>query len=623
MHAFMNRLQAAARMLIMVAGLCIAAAPAYAAEEEARVLILNALDPYGPGYLMIDAAMRASLAQETTRRIVLYSEQLDTQRFPEKALDPEILALLTKKYRNVHIDVVVTVSTPAFEFFQRHGDQLWPGARLVFHSLPHGTDPSTLPPNAIGQVNQHDFAGTLDLARRLQPNARRILVISGTAPLDLELEEEARQVVPTLAREAAVEFLSGWPLPELINRVSRESADTIVLHLTQFRDRDGRPYAFREVLREISSASAAPVYGLFETGIGFGDAAGSMEFLEDRGRLVAQLVRDAVAGRSPESGKALFIVPSRCVADAREMQRRSLDERRLPDGCDIRFTDRPLWRQYWWQIVVTLAIIGAQAMLIVALLAQRRRRRVAESNERKRYSEMALMNRRVALGEMSGAIAHELNQPLGAIRNNAGAAELLLKADPPKLAEVAEILGDIKRDDQRASDIIVRIRQLLRKSEFELRAIDLNEAIDESLKMLAAEALAHEVSLTAQLAPDLPKVSADRVQVEQVILNLARNAMEAMEGQSVDRKVLKIRSARANDKEAEVSVADSGVGIPPDSIGGIFDAFVTTKPNGMGLGLAISRTIIEAHGGQIHAENKSEGGAVIRFTLRFAPPSPA
>lgn len=617
MHASTRQLLRAARVLSLLAGLLAFAAPV-PAEEEARVLILNALDPYLPAYLAIDTAMRANLAEETGRRIVLYSELLDGQRFPGESLEPEFLALLTKKYRKVPIDVVVTVTRPAFEFFQRHGEQLWPGARLVFHGLPDGTDPATIPANAVGQVNRDDFEGTVRLARRLQPNARRILVVSGAAPLDAELEERARRVVPTVAGEAAVEFLSGWPLPKLVARLAAEPPDTIVFYLSQFRDRDGRPYLPREVLRAISGVSAAPVYGLFETYVGFGIAAGNMEFYADRGRLVGQLVRDTLAGRPPASGQKMSAVPSRCVADARALQRWSLDEALLPGGCDIRFAERPLWRQYWWQLVITLAIIAAQAVLIAALLAQRRRRRLAEAESRKRYSEMAHMNRRVALGEMSGAIAHELNQPLGAIRNNAGAAELLLKADPPRLEEVAEILGDIKRDDQRASDIIARMRRLLRKSEFELQEVDLNETIAESMKMLAAEALANEVSLRTELASDLQKVSADRIEVQQVILNLALNAIEAMHGQPAARRVLTVHSRRASARDAEVCVADLGTGIPADMMHGIFDAFVTTKPNGMGLGLAISRTIVEAHGGQIHAANRPDGGAVICFTLPFA-----
>ena len=127
----MKSVQVAVSMLGMVAGLCIVAVPAYAAAEEARVLILNGLDPYLPAYLAIDSAMRASLANETTRRIVLYSEPLDAQRFAVESLEPELLALLAKKYRALHIDVVVTATKPAFDFFMRHGEQLWPGARLV------------------------------------------------------------------------------------------------------------------------------------------------------------------------------------------------------------------------------------------------------------------------------------------------------------------------------------------------------------------------------------------------------------------------------------------------------------------------------------------------------------
>jgi C4-dicarboxylate-specific signal transduction histidine kinase len=298
-----------------------------------------------------------------------------------------------------------------------------------------------------------------------------------------------------------------------------------------------------------------------------------------------------------------------------------LDERRLPDGCEIRFAERSLWRRYAWQIAAALAIIAAQTMLIVTLLTQRRRRRVAEAEVRKGLSEVAHMNRRVSMGELSASIAHELNQPLGAIRNNAGAAEILIKAQPPRLEEVAEILADIKRDDQRASDIITRIRSLLRKSDFQVREIDLNEAIEQIVKLLAGEASARGVFIQAELAPGLPKVSADNVQLQQVILNLALNGMEAMHDLRADRRLLTIRSRRANDREAEISVADSGAGIAEESIRSIFDPFVTTKPGGMGMGLAISRTIIEAHRGGIRAENSPEGGAVFHFTLPFASDS--
>ncbi len=584
--------------------------------DEARVLILNGLDPYLPAYLAIDSAMRASLAKIPGRPIVLYSEPLDAQRFAIEQLEPEFLALLAKKYRALHIDVVVAVTKPAIDFFMRHGDALWPGARLVFHGYPDPGGPlPTFPPDVIGLVNRDDFGGTIELARRLQPNLRHIVVVSGVSPLDLELEGRARQVLPTVAGGAAIEFLSGWSLPELEARAAAEPADSIIFYLTQFRDRDGRPYLPREVLYAISSVSVAPVYGLFETYVGFGVAAGSMEFYEDRGRLVGQLVADVVAGRPAAAGRAVFSVPSRCVADARALNRWSLDERLLPPGCDIRFADRPVWREYAWQIAAALAVIAGQAVLIVALLNQRRRRRSAEADSQRRFAEMTHMNRRVAMGGLAASIAHELNQPLGAIHNNASAAQILLKADPPKLGEVAEVLEDIKHDDRRASEVISRIRNMLRKSAIEVTALDLNEAIDETLKLLTFDASAHGVSVKAELEPGLAKVRADRIQIQQVLLNLALNAMEAMHDQPEERRQLTIRSKSANAKEAEISVVDSGAGIPADMLPRIFDAFVTSKSGGMGLGLSISRTIVEAYGGRMTAENLPSGGAAFHFTL--------
>jgi C4-dicarboxylate-specific signal transduction histidine kinase len=228
------------------------------------------------------------------------------------------------------------------------------------------------------------------------------------------------------------------------------------------------------------------------------------------------------------------------------------------------------------------------------------------------------MNRRVAMGELSASIAHELNQPLGAILNNTGAAEVLIKANPPRLQEVAEILADIKRDDRRASDIIARIRNMLRKADSEVGGTDLNDAIGETMALLAEEASAKGVSFKTELATELPKVRAHRIELQQVVMNLALNGIEAMHGQGVEKRELLICSARANDKEAKVSVADSGGGIPSEVLPRVFDPFVTSKATGMGLGLAISRTIVEAYGGWIRAENLPSGGALFQFTIPFA-----
>jgi signal transduction histidine kinase len=608
----------AARLLSgLVLWACMAATPASAAEDPARVLILNALDPYLPAYLAIDGAMRANLASDTGRRIVLFSEPLDAQRFAVEPLEPELLALLTKKYRALPIDVVVTVTKPAFDFYVKHGQRLWPGSRLVFHGLPDpGNQLPTVPPGAIGLVNRDDFGGTLDLARRLQPQARRVLVVSGVSPLDRELEDRARQTVPTVAGAAAVEFLTGLPQVELLDRVAKEPADTIILFLSEFRDRDGRPYLPRELLRAMSEVSAAPIYGLFETYVGSGVAAGSMEFYADRGRVVAQLVRDTVEGKPP--AQAISSVPSRCVADARALKRWSLDEGRLPDGCDIRFVERPAWRQYLWQIVLALAVLVGQSLLIIALFAQRRRRRMAEAESQARLSAMAHLNRSVAMGGLAASIAHELNQPLGAIYNNAGAAQLLIQKNQPNLDEVAEILRDIKQDDKRASEVLVRIRNMLGKTATQVEPIDLNEAIDETMKLLSAEAMAKGVSMRAELEPGLPPVRADRVQVQQVILNLVLNAIEAMADPPATTRQLLVRSRHSGDHQAEVSVSDSGAGIAPDMLPRIFDAFVTAKAGGMGLGLSISRGIVEAHGGRLVAANPPQGGAQFQFTLPFA-----
>jgi signal transduction histidine kinase len=593
--------------------ICVAM-PAWAAEEEAHVLILNGYDPYLPANLMMDSGMRANLANETARRIVLHSESLDAGRVAVESRDAELVALFAQKYGAQRIDVVVTVTKPALDFFKRHGEQLWPGARLVFHGLPDPADEAVpIPPGAVGIINRDDVSGTIDIARRLQPTARRILVIVGVGAGDLQVERRVRRLAPTGAGTPNMEFISGLPLPELLARVASEPADTIVMLLTQFLDRDGRPYRPPDVAQVVSRVSAAPVYGLYETYIGRGVAAGSMASYEDRGRLVGQLVRETLAG-TRSAGSSVFTIASRCVADARALKHWSLDAKRLPAGCDVRFAERSFWREYLWQIATGLAIIAAQALLIAMLIVQRRQRRIAEIEVQHQRTELAHASRLATLGELSASIAHEVNQPLGAISGNADAVELLLDADPPKVDEARRVLDDLKKANQRASDVVLRIRQLLRKRELEFEPYDLNGAASEVIRLLESDAVRRRVEILTDYGP-LPFVCGDRLQFQQVLLNLVMNGMDAIADAPAGRRQLTVRTALNGDGDAEIVVIDTGHGIDPTDLPRLFDSFFTTKKDGMGLGLALSRSIVQAHRGRIWAENNASGGAAFRIEL--------
>jgi two-component system sensor kinase FixL len=263
-----------------------------------------------------------------------------------------------------------------------------------------------------------------------------------------------------------------------------------------------------------------------------------------------------------------------------------------------------------------VALEGREAWLVVASDATERWR--AQREAARQRDELAHLSRVAMLGELSGALAHELNQPLSAILSNAQAAQRLLRFDPPEMTEVEDILADIVADDRRAGDVIQRLRTWLRKEQVEHVPLGVNGVVLDALHLVRGDLQQRNVDVQLELAGEIPRVLGDRIQLQQVLLNLVMNGADAMDGATTTRTLCVRTTATAHG--ARVDVLDSGRGIAPEIRHTMFEPFETTKPNGMGMGLAVCRTIIEAHGGHVWAEDRSEGGTCVAFEIPEVAP---
>ncbi len=241
-------------------------------------------------------------------------------------------------------------------------------------------------------------------------------------------------------------------------------------------------------------------------------------------------------------------------------------------------------------------------------------RQEAERREHEAEVQAAHAARVGTISVFAASLAHELTQPLSAILSNAQAAQRFLARDPPETERVVEILADIVKSDKRAGEIIARLRSLLRKEEAQHQPVDMNEVVQEVLALTRSDFLNRRVSVRTELAPQLPAVSGDRVQLQQVLLNLLINGCDAMAGSKTQRDIV-VRSESGPGGNVRVSVADRGKGILPQDLERIFEPFVTTKPHGMGLGLAVCRSIVKAHNGKLSAANNPDGGATLSIAL--------
>jgi PAS domain S-box-containing protein len=305
----------------------------------------------------------------------------------------------------------------------------------------------------------------------------------------------------------------------------------------------------------------------------------------------------------PEDRARWQLTIERAIAEKSDYE---VEVRILPPDAPLRFI-HSVGRAVLSPSGELLQFVGVTMDVTESKLAEEERERL-----RQELAHLAHLNRVSTLGELTASLAHEIKQPIGATVTNAEACLRLLDRDQPDLAEAREAAVEMVRDARRAADIIDRVRLLYQKGSSKLDMVDVNEVIGEMVILLHNEANRHSVAIRTDLAEGLPKVKADRLQLQQALMNLMLNGIEAMR---VDSGELSVKSLLADNGQLLISVADTGVGLPAENVEKIFDAFFTTKPQGTGLGLAITRSIVKSHGGRIWASANSGRGATFSFTL--------
>src|SRR6516162_3623484 len=496
----MRWLLACVFVLLLPAGLT-------AQEHPRSILVLDDANAKAPFYYLAYARLRAVVNADTESSPVnLYTESLDLTRFNGPAYEESLRQVFEAKYREKPIGVIVAIGSGALDYVLRWRPALWPGVPVVFAMVDEPTAARLdLPPDVTGYLMKLRFADVMTVARVVVPDLKTVAFV-GDPVEGQTVYRHWKDEIPAAIKGLETIYLSGLPLREVRQRVASLPDHTAILYTGIYSDREGAVYVPAAALSLIAETANSPIVVTSETEIGRGGIGGFVitpgSVGESAARLALRVINGASAASIPVSEGNVV----RPIFDWRQMQRWNVSERSLPPGSEIRFRVPAGLEQYRWQISTAAIVILLQSGLILALFYEHRRRRDAEVEARQRMAELAHMNRCATVGEMSASIAHELKQPLTAIHSNAEALEQMLNSTALDLREIKEIAADIRRDDARASEVLCRLRGLVKRSAFEPQDIDLNQTVSEVFAFISVLANARGVALSCVPAPQALRV---------------------------------------------------------------------------------------------------------------------
>jgi signal transduction histidine kinase len=570
-------------------------------------------------------SFRAELIKRSPEPIDLYEVSLDTARIQDPEDEGPFVEYIRAILLGRKLDLIVPVGAPAAFFMQRYRQRLFPTTPMLIVGADVRRIPSaTLTENDAAVLLDLDLPAYLKNILHLRPETTDIAVAVGNSPVERFWTSELHRDFQPFADRVNITWFNDLTLGEMLKRAATMPPQSVIFWFLLSEDAAGVPYSEDRALEAMRQVAVVPIFGMGDYQLGRGIVGGPLMQTSVLGREAAEAGLRILGGEMGGGINPPLVGFGAPVYDWRELQRWKIEEALLPHGSIVQFRQPTVWQQYRSQIIGALAIGLFQAALIAGLLLERQaRKREAEQAgkarmETGRYREnLAHLVRVHTVGEMSTAIAHEVNQPLVAIKNYALAARRRL-AGVMDAAKVEELLDKIEAQASRAGNVLQSLRAMVKKHDPETTEIEVGELIADAVKLVEMEIRNVNIRVESAISPDLPRVFGDGIQIQQVVLNLTRNAIEAIEEAGIANSVIKVGVVATAENEIAVSVADCGPGISPEDAEHIFDPFYSTKGGGLGVGLSISRAIVEAHGGRLSLAPNKGGGCVFQFTLPVA-----
>jgi signal transduction histidine kinase len=602
-------------LVVCVLGSVGPAAPTPADPRPRSILVFDEASVGGPFYPAVFSALRSTVHAKSSRPASIFLENLDLSRFRGPDYERKLRDLFEAKYGDKPIGVIVAIGSGALHHVTRLRAELWPDVPLVFAMVTTSRAARAgWPSNATGLTVRQSLADMLDVARRVVPGLRSIVILGDPWKSQVVFGHIGDEI-PAARANLEIIDLAGVPMREVRERVRALPDDTAIIYTSMYSDGEGTFYPPAEALAFVAEVANRPIVIGAETFLGRGGIGGYLltpsAIGEGAGRLALRILDGERASAIPVV-EGNFLNP---IFDWQQLQRWNVSQSDLPPGSEIRFHTPTAWEQYSSYILLAGAAIVLQAALIGGLIYERRRRRRREAEAREAMFELVQMNRVATAGALTASIAHEVAQPLTGMIASANAAARWLAAETPDVGKARSALMQIVSAGHRTSEVLRGVRAMFEPDTEERRLVDLNELIQSVLTLIRRDLESHAVSVEVELDKELPAVTGDHVQLRQVLLNLSVNAIEAMDDVASRPRVLRMKSERPNRGEILVSIADVGVGVEADKINRIFKPLCTTKPRGMGMGLSICRSIIEAHEGRIWASRGIPYGMVFHFAL--------